>query len=117
MVRLVNKCPCCGSAVQAPAIVDLNSNTVAVGGKSVRVRPQCAELVHVLVEAYPAGVAYERIFMRLHGAANEPNDPKNSLSAQLVYLRRLLKHLGVKIISDWGFGLRLEYNHSVDRAA
>jgi DNA-binding winged helix-turn-helix (wHTH) protein len=113
----VNKCPCCGSAVEVPAIVDLDLNVIAVGGKSVRVRPQCAELVHVLVEAYPAGVAYERIFMRLHGAANEPNDPKNSLSAQLVYLRRLLKQVGVKIVSEWGFGLRLQYDEPANRAA
>lgn len=117
MVVQMNKCPCCGSSVDIPVIVDLNRNMVSVNGSSVKVSPQCAEILHILSESYPATVPYDRIYARLHGVGGGPENARNALSVQHFFLRRALAGLNLKVASVWGVGLRLEYSPKAQSAA
>lgn len=104
----MNVCPCCGSGIDAPVAVDLNTNTLSTRGETVRLTAREAEIMSILAKAYPAAATYQKIFAGLYGAGGGPDDPLNSLSVMLVRLRRLLAPLGISILTQHGKSLRLE---------
>jgi len=64
------RCPCCGGPITHWAVVvDLNSNTIAVGWRPepILLRPTTAELAWTLVQAMPTAVRVSTLIDRIWG--------------------------------------------------
>lgn len=84
-------CPCCGQPVlsSCPALVSLDKNTVAVGNKSLRLRPQEAEILYAIAEAWPGALSKDRLMQKLYGLGERDG----SLQSTFVAISRLRKNV------------------------
>jgi DNA-binding response OmpR family regulator len=103
-------CPCCGSATDRPFIVDLATNTVVVGARSVRLTPQRTELLWLLAEAYPGAVSSDTALRRLYGLRDEPKHPDKTIQVQIHHLRKQIALLGLRIKTNFNRGYALAFN-------
>lgn len=104
----MNKCPCCGGVLDdAQPVVDLNTNTVLFADKTVRVQPQEAELLQILIDSFPGTISRDRIIQRMWGLG-EPHSAANILSVRVTMLRRKIAPLGLAIRTFYNTGLKLE---------
>lgn len=67
-IHLLKDCPLCGHPLdtEGPA-VDLDNNLFLVGGMAIEVKPQQAEILSVICDAYPGVATFERILTRVTG--------------------------------------------------
>lgn len=110
-------CECCGQLRPEVIHTDLNAQTVSRGALIVKVRPTGAELMAILLRFLPGKlVPYERIYSGLWGAnyADRGRRDQNSISVQLLHLRRAIEPLGLEIIVVRGLGLRLDIKGGKD---
>lgn len=100
-------CPCCGAETDtALPLVDLNSNTVAWRGRTIRVPGRVAEIVHVLVEIHPRFADADFLRARIWGPNNEVTI--KNLSVALSKTRAAMKPLGFSIDTVMSRGWRIE---------
>jgi DNA-binding response OmpR family regulator len=92
----VTVCPCCGGETDRPFVIDLSANVISCGGKTVRLRPQIAEMLYALAREYPKTVPYARIIGAVWGI-NEPQRPLDQLRVLASYARPDLAPLGLSI--------------------
>lgn len=85
--------------------VDLNSNTLLVGAHRLTVKTRIAEVLSVLVIAWPDTVVRERLSAKVWGLYEEPS-PK-AIETHVCNARRILRPLGWEIKNQYGVGYRL----------
>lgn len=102
-------CPTCGAPYTADRPrIDLDRNIFICADGAIRVTPQQAELLAVLIKAMPLYARTEAILRGIYGAAEGAEFENDNLRAQLSKLRGLLRPLGWKIENVWHRGYRLE---------
>lgn len=101
-------CPCCGQPVEATRLlVDLNSNTAARRGTTVKLTRQEAEAAYILNRRFPRVVPWDEFGDELYGPSHGRDLRATTFYALLSYLRRKLRPLGVTIANTHGVGWRL----------
>jgi DNA-binding winged helix-turn-helix (wHTH) protein len=102
-------CPCCGAKTDRAVIVDLMTNTVTVGARSARLRPQAAEVLHVLAGAHPGVVLRSKLIDGLYGGSSGPEDAAGVLHVLICQLHKRIAPLGLYITTTQrrGYVLRL----------
>lgn len=102
----MTSCPCCGSQVDRPVCVSLDTNTISTAMGALRVTPQTAEMVHALLSKFPGSMRVEALGVAVWGNHYwEISDAR--LRGQIRVSRKTLKPLGLDIVSTWGTGYRL----------
>jgi len=93
-----HKCPTCGSRVTrpAPVLVDLNDNTAVSGRRRIKLTPREAEMLHVLMENYPARVSPAKLFAKVYGVADDAPDPR-IIYVLMNQMRNKLVPLGIGV--------------------
>jgi DNA-binding response OmpR family regulator len=102
-------CPCCKQPfTAAPGLhIDLNTNTLYAGDKSVRVSPREAEFLEVLINQDGQLVPMERIMARVFGTATDAPDRPNLVAVYLCRLRPVVEKLGYRIENVFRVGYRV----------
>lgn len=109
-------CPCCHQTVAFDRLlVDLTSNLVSRGDRTVRVNRRTAEFIHLLSQAAPDEVRTPVLIARLYGV-NEPAQPEKGLHAYALFARRALKRLNAGVIAVYGVGYHLVLHDMPARA-
>lgn len=100
-------CPCCKTEVEIDRpLVDLSRNTVAYGGKSIRVPGRQAEMAKVLVD-YDPGVLVSRDHIMVKVWGTNAMDIRN-VYVQVKNLRKALRAIGWTINREHGEGYYLD---------
>lgn len=81
----------------SPLTVDLPTNTVHMGERSVRTTPAIAELIQCLAEVAPRPVSLDRLISRLSGW-HEPIDA-TTLRVHISRARKMIQPLGAEIVN------------------
>lgn len=107
-------CPCCGSEIVSDLpVVDLNSNTFAWGGQTVKLSKTPAEIAHVLIKKSPQFVPREVLISSVWGMG-EPETAQGSLSVHMTKLRRAIEPLGFSIDVIYNSGWRIAHRENVE---
>ena len=104
------ECPCCGTIVETDMLVDLCTNTVALGDATLEMSPQEAEFLYVLREVWPNTIGYEVMADRVWGMLDDrtSQDRRQHLAVLASKVRSKLKEfIGVDIDASRGRGFRL----------
>lgn len=97
-------CPCCGARLKNQQLrVDLESNTFMYGDRFVHLGSTKAELMSILVDAYPGPASYDSMTSKLWGN----REPENAYATMKVYISQLRR-----IFIDAGMALSLVNIHS-----
>lgn len=100
-------CPCCGSNVVLDRLlVDLNTNTVSFGGKTVKARPRVVEMLSAMLDAHPRIASLD--YLRASVWTNEEYVPARSIRTQVWHARQVTENLGWRVALVWKRGYRLE---------
>lgn len=100
-------CPCCGAAMNVvKPRVDLNSNTLMSGNKTVALEPKEALLMDLLLRRAPGTVTRDSLIMYAW-PDGEPEVAETGLKVRLCYLRKKAELLGVKIVNVHSVGYRV----------
>jgi hypothetical protein len=85
-------CPCCGRLLDADRVlVDLNSNTVALGPRRWKATPHLAEFIDAIAKPAPRAVSYLAIGDALYGVlAPEGQQLRSRLAVFACQTRALL---------------------------
>lgn len=103
------QCPTCGAPyLDERPRVDLGRNIFICAAGATRVTPKHAEILHVMLEKYPAATGTALIFDRIHGVNDGPESGTESLRAHMSNIRRSLHDLGWTVKSDYNHTYRLE---------
>jgi DNA-binding winged helix-turn-helix (wHTH) protein len=102
-------CPCCGQAV-APerVLVDLETNSLCRFGRTLRLEPAQAEILHLLAEATPRTLRDDALFIGLWGSADWPSAPDRTVSVLISRMRQACARLGIGIERVRSVGYRLQ---------
>jgi DNA-binding response OmpR family regulator len=104
----MTKCPCCGSEVEIKRpLLDLVGNAVAWEDKIQALTPRVAEVLSVLIDAYPGHVQSKAIFDRVFGK-RDANQPSCTVHVFIKKLRKRLPHIGWDILTAYGRGYALQ---------
>ena len=109
LIQLGTDCPLCGHKLnQLKIAVDLNTNTIRLKDKMVRVTPQQAELLFVLARASPGVVSVASLMYQLEGFGSYDLGV-TSLRTQISRIRNYISDLGLLIVShrNRGYALRV----------
>jgi DNA-binding response OmpR family regulator len=104
----MNKCPCCGAPCEAKFLVDLNTNTIVIEGRTIKVFPTSAVIAHALLKNDPRVTTAESLLQAMYGdPANEPEKARHGLTVHVYHLRRSLLPFGwtVQFINGAGYKL------------
>ena len=106
----MNICPCCKQPVaNNDLLVSLDTNYASRNGKVVHLEPQSAVLLSVLHDKAPGVVTMEQIIRAMYGREEPRSEaPGTVMKVRISHMRRLLAPLGVKIVSEYGRGYRLD---------
>lgn len=109
--RVKTTCACCGSKVDRKTpLVDLNTNTVAWGKWTAKLRPVHVEILAVLVEAWPLSVSRGRLIERVWGESDRrDSDMVATLKTDICMLRKRLRSSGVTIETTQAYGFRVGF--------
>ncbi len=88
--------------------VNLNTNTIKRGRRSVKVWPRVAELAALLLKKRGEVVRYTDLIYGIWGLGHEPENVDKCLQTHAVYLRRACRDLGVLLRTYRGIGYRLD---------
>ena len=101
-------CPTCGQQI-APLqlLLSLETNMVTRLGRTARLSPQQAEILHVLLARQPRTVSAADICVSIYGSTDGPYDEAQVVRSQMANLRRHLAPLSVRIETTLGVGYRL----------
>ena len=103
----VNLCPCCGANVKEPFVVDLGGNKLAVEGKTIDLMPKVAEVLFIMLKAYPGTIDREMMMSKLYGMQSD--QPGIAiLNVYVTYARAALVGTDWTIRGVQGRGYRLE---------
>lgn len=102
-------CPCCGQDTPdgRSLVVSLETNIASRWGRTVRLTPQQAEILHILSSRAPGTVREEPLVSGLYGYSDPPEKPSKTLRVQMVHIRNAVAPLGVNIKNVFGIGYRL----------
>lgn len=100
-------CPCCKQPTPEPFLVSLDTNTILANGKLIKVTARQTELAHLLASKFPGVASYEYLIRGLYHPGHEPDDPANTMKAQMSYLRGRLFGSGWTIQGYYGRGYQL----------
>lgn len=101
-------CPTCGAPYTAERPrVDLSQNVFICARGSIRITPQQAELLTILIDAMPEYARMETILYRLYGGTEGAEFEVDNIRAQISKLRAALRPLGWKIKNIWHRGYQL----------
>lgn len=93
-------CPCCGQMMVGRDVrVWLESNTVSVGSRAVRLSPRQAEILSVLAEGRPLPVKKDHLMRRVYGVV-ESEGAYGALLASISQMRKKIAPLGLRIINQ-----------------
>ena len=106
-VTKTNVCPTCGSHVENPFLVSLETNTILINGNIVELSPDQAVIAKVIVDRYPSVVSRDALISAIWGYVNEPKDPKRCLAVKISELRARLDHTGYTILNVREAGLTI----------
>lgn len=97
-------CPCCGAKLRSQQLrVDLESNTFLFSDRFVHLGSTKAELMSILVAAYPSVASYDSMTSKLWGNS----EPEAAYATLKVYISQLRR-----IFIDAGMALELVNTHS-----
>jgi DNA-binding response OmpR family regulator len=103
--------PCCSTCGQElpekRLLIDLNSNHIILGGRTVKLRPLDAEVLKVLQDAAPRFVTPRQIEDRVLGLESEERCAQ-WLRVRISLLRKRLTGLPLSIINRHGVGYCLK---------
>lgn len=100
-------CPCCGAAMDLKKPrVDLNTNRLMFGNKTVELEPKEAFLAEILTRRSPGTVTRDELIMHAW-PDGEPEVAETGLKVRLCYLRRKAALLGIKIVNVHSVGYRV----------
>lgn len=88
--------------------VDLNTNTIRRGRRSVKVWPRVAELADLLLAKRGKVVRYTDLIYGIWGMGAEPPNADKCLQTHAVYLRRACRQLGGSLRTYRGIGYRMD---------
>lgn len=102
------ECPCCHQPFRPKAFptLDLNTNTFINASGSIRLGPRQAEVLHVIIEAFPSTINRWDIINRVWPST--PKDPTNLLWNTIALIRRAINPLGWDIKNEHSLGYRLQ---------
>lgn len=104
----MNACPCCGQPVTTTGLlVDLNSNTAARLGTTVKLTRQEAEAAYILARRFPRVVPWDEFGDELYGPSHDRDLRARCFYPLLSVLRRKLAPLGTNIENTHAIGWRL----------
>ncbi len=104
----MSECPTCGAPIELIGLrVDLESNTVIVDDRAIRLAPREAELLTILSEIYPRVASYEFLLARLYGACGGEDPGRGCVPVFVTKLRGVLRGTNWNIENVWGRGYRL----------
>lgn len=97
------ECPFCGSDYKPPEIrVDLNNNVAIVYGASVKLSPQCAEILFVFIQHSPHPKTIEVLIQHIYGKrVGQVGRPRLAILNGIHRLRKKLAEYKVEI---WNVG-------------
>lgn len=110
---MTTHCPCCGSSVERPVIVSLDTNTISSPLGSVHVKPKTAEMLDTLVKKFPGSVRNDALGVAMWGNGYWDID-RNTLGVHVSIGRKILRPLGLEIVNCWNVGYRLSANPKGD---
>lgn len=99
-------CPTCGAPFtgERPRVdLDLNSFICAAGW--VRLPGHQAEILSILLKAYPGIARHDAIFLGLYGGGEMPET--DSIKVHITHLRKRLRRLGWGVRATYGRGYQL----------
>jgi DNA-binding response OmpR family regulator len=100
------QCPCCGTEVERPFIVDLYTNAVVRGDRRVRLQPTQAVLLHTIAKKYPAGARMAELLVAVYGGIDGPANPMEATRVQICNVRKKIAPLGLGITNQFAVGYR-----------
>ena len=108
-VATTKNCPCCQAPVVSgdvpPVWVELTLNKAIRWPDEIHLRPRSAEILSVLVKAWPSGVNVEALAYQLDPYAGMA---RKTVETHICLLRRAIKPLGVNIQNHEGGFYALE---------
>jgi DNA-binding response OmpR family regulator len=97
MFKEQTTCPCCGAALKpSDILVDLNTNTITYGGRSVKVSSQVAEYAYIIWRASPGTATQTDFEIGVYGIEDLKN-PVDYTKVIVTNLRRSVSHLGLDV--------------------
>lgn len=106
LARGERPCPCCGQPLPPREIaVDLNSNTLMVGEQHLKIKTRIAEVLSVIIDAWPEIVTRERLSTKVWGLYEIPSE--KAVEVHISNARKLLRPLGWTVKNQYGVGYRL----------
>lgn len=97
-------CPLCGGKIEPGEdrlSVDLGTNLAIVGDKSVQLTPRRAEVLSVLVAAFPRAVAAYKVCDEVFGGTlDDSKDHTRLLDQHVFMLNHSIRPLGFYVISQ-----------------
>ncbi len=100
-------CSTCGQDLpKTRLLIDLNSNHISLGGRTVRLRPRDAEVLKVLQDASPRFVTPQHIEDRVLGLEAEERCSE-WVRVRISMLRKKLRGFPLAIQNRHGIGYRL----------
>ena len=105
----MTQCPCCGTEVADDRpLVSLDTNMFAYREREVRLAPQCAEILYVLVQKWPGKASRLDILNGMYGVhIDQAKTADRVLSVRIAEIRRAISCTGVKIVNLPWKGYRL----------
>lgn len=88
-------------------LVDLNTNTFGFDGKSIRLEPKEAELLHTICAAYPRCASHDQIILGMWGRNGGPYCADEMLRVLISRLRPRLADIGLAIETERNVGYKL----------
>lgn len=104
---MLNICHACGRPLEDAVpwqgwVVDLTRNLATANGVQLKLHPQHAEFLHLLLLQRGRGVTSEFLIDRLWGVhGGMPKDPNNSLQAIAAPLRAIVRPFGLRIANHY----------------
>jgi DNA-binding winged helix-turn-helix (wHTH) protein len=90
-------CPCCGQPVaKEDLILSLETNSATRWGRTEKLTPRYAELLHILWSARPKAVPMDRVISRLYGLA-EIGDAERAIRVLVSQTRERFARLGLRV--------------------
>lgn len=105
---MTTKCPCCGTTVNKPILVDITANIISFGGIEVRVPTRWAEVMRIMVGRMPHPATTDQVIGALWAERDEPENIGNNVKVVISQLRHALVGSGLAIRTVYGVGYKLE---------
>jgi hypothetical protein len=114
-----HRCPTCKQAIQNPdeLLIDVAAGVVQWNGRrAVLKRGNQMRILAALHGVYPGAMHKSRIIDAMYGDDPDggPDRADDCLRTTIAHMRLPLRTIGVRVLTDWAYGYRLEFEPLVD---